>query len=302
MTADAERDRRLGLWRELSQQDCLALEPSRLRDLDIYGGAAGIWRDKTRTAIGDDPPDGITVSILHTGQHYDDDLSDDCLLYHYPSTKRAPSHDAGEVQATKNAMLLRMPLFVVLPSPRSQQLREVKLGWVADFDDEGRTFLILYESNDPAESPASYIAPDLGDIPFVGTDHTRGRSSSSRTSRPNQKRFSFQVFKQFGRQCAVCAIRHPALLKAAHIRGIEDNGSDDWRNGIPLCGTHHDAFDAFLFGIEPETLALHTRAGVSTSEIGLTNACLQPVRNRPHLEALRWRWDKTRAEWASMQA
>jgi len=297
VTVDAERERRIALWRSLSQQDRDALEPSHLRALGVYGGAQGIWVDKANTAMSDEAPAGITVSILHTGRHYDDDVSEDCVLYHYPSTARPASRDAGEVQATKNAMLLRIPLFVVLPSPRSKRLRSVKLGWVSDFDDEGRTFLILYGSGDAPEHPTPYVTPDTGDAPFVGADHTRGRTSSSRTSRRNQPQFRFQILRQFGHQCAVCAIRHPRLLIAAHIRGVEDNGSDDWRNGIPLCGTHHNAFDAFLFGIDPETLALRTREGVSASDIGLGSTRLQPVRNRPHPDALRWRWEKTLEQW-----
>jgi putative restriction endonuclease len=64
---------------------------------------------------------------------------------------------------------------------------------------------------------------------------------------------------QYGHKCGVCDIRHPQLLKAAHIRGKSERGSDDWRNGIPLCATHHDAFDSHLFGInrkrEADTLA-----------------------------------------------
>jgi hypothetical protein len=109
VTVDAERERRIALWRALSKQDRDALEPSHLRALGVYGGAQGIWVDKANTAISDDVPAGITVSILHTGRHYDDDVSEDCVLYHYPSTARPTSRDAGEVQATKNAMLLRIP-------------------------------------------------------------------------------------------------------------------------------------------------------------------------------------------------
>jgi hypothetical protein len=150
---EVERARRIALWRSLSQQDRDSIEPSHLRALGVYGGAQGIWVDKANTAISDAAPAGITVSILHTGRHYDDDLSDDCMLYHYPSTDRLGSRDAGEVQATKNAMSLGIPLFVVLPSPRSRQLRSVNFGWVSDFDDEGRTFLIVYGSGDASEPP-----------------------------------------------------------------------------------------------------------------------------------------------------
>jgi hypothetical protein len=109
--------------------------------------------------------------------------------------------------------------------------------------------------------------------------------------------FRFKVLKQFGHKCAVCAIFHSSLLIASHIRGVKEKGSDDWRNGIPLCATHHNAFDAFLFGIDPETLALRTRADVSASDIGLGGARLHPLRNQPHPDALLWRWQETQKHW-----
>src|SRR5262245_61965952 len=50
----------------------------------------------------------------------------------------------------------------------------------------------------------------------------------------------------------------------AHLRKAH-HGSDEWRNGLPFCSTHHDAFDAHLFTINPETLAIETMPSVSPS-------------------------------------
>lgn len=41
-----EITRRIDLWRTISKQRLDDLEPARLRDLGIYGGAQGIWVDK----------------------------------------------------------------------------------------------------------------------------------------------------------------------------------------------------------------------------------------------------------------
>jgi putative restriction endonuclease len=57
-----------------------------LRSMRVYGGAQGIWVDKATTGTLSPDGQGITVSILHTGRHYPDDLSDDGLIYHYPTT------------------------------------------------------------------------------------------------------------------------------------------------------------------------------------------------------------------------
>ena len=76
---------------------------------------------------------------------------------------------------------------------------------------------------------------------------TPNKKAATVMARRGQQRFRFQVMAQYGSKCAVCDIRYPALLKAAHICGVAQQGSDDWRNGIPLCATHHDAFDDHLF-------------------------------------------------------
>ena len=96
----SEKDRRLNLWHTISKERLDDLEPGRLRDLGIYGGAQGIWVDKAHTAGPEIGPDGATIAVLHTGRHYADDLSDDGVIYHYPKTSRPPVRDAAEVQAT----------------------------------------------------------------------------------------------------------------------------------------------------------------------------------------------------------
>jgi putative restriction endonuclease len=114
--------------------------------------------------------------------------------------------------------------------------------------------------------------------------------------RTGQQRFRFHVMSQYGHKCAICDIRHPQLLKAAHICGKAEKGSDDWRNGLPLCATHHDAFDNHFFCIDPETGAIRCKPGVNPNDIGLRQTKVQPLKNTPHLEALRWRWEVTQKE------
>ena len=139
----SELKRRLQIWHSLANEQLDHLEPQRLRNLGIYGGAQGIWVDKAHTASSEIGVEGATVAILHTGRHYADDLSDDGVIYHYPNTSRPPARDAAEVQATKNAMAHGLPIFVILPG-RASHIRRLKLGWVCDFDDDNRQFLILF--------------------------------------------------------------------------------------------------------------------------------------------------------------
>jgi putative restriction endonuclease len=262
-----------------------------LRALGIYGGAQGIWVDKLHTANSETGPDGVTVGILHTGRHYEDDLSEDGVIYHYPKTSRPPARDTAEVQATKNAMHHQLPVFVVLPGKDSKARRSLKLGWVSDFDDENRQFLVLFANEPPRYDPAK-----AADEPFtlIGVPN---KKAATVLARRGQQRFRFQVMAQYGSKCAVCNIRYPALLKAAHICGVAQQGSDDWRNGIPLCATHHDAFDEHLFCIHPNSKMIECKPGITASEIGLRETSLKTLKNEPHDDALRWRWDVTCKQW-----
>jgi putative restriction endonuclease len=85
----------------------------------------------------------------------------------------------------------------------------------------------------------------------------------------------------------VCSISHSLLLHAAHLCGKAAKGSDDWRNGLPLCATHHLAFDADLFAIDPDTLEI-----VLAGELDLVQRTLATSKGRPHLDALGWRFEQ----------
>jgi putative restriction endonuclease len=288
----SEKDRRLNLWKTLSSENLEDVEPRRLRDLRIYGGAQGIWVDKAQTAGADIGLDGATVGVLHTGHHYADDLSDDGVSYHYPKTLRPSARDAAEVQATKNAMLHQLPIFIVLPGKTSETVRSVKLGWVCDFDDSNGQFLILFGQ----ETPPPYSKAEKEGDPFRLVEEPRKKAAAIMV-RTGQQRFRFHVLSKYGNKCAACNIRHPLLLTAAHICGKSERGSDDWRNGIPLCSTHHDAFDRYLFGVEPSSRAIQCKLGITASEIGLHETILKPLNNCPHVDALQWRWKMTQKVW-----
>ncbi len=291
MTIKDELERRLSLWSELQALSPAEITPAYARAHGIYGGMQGIWVDKARTVDLTHDGVGATVSILHTGQHYADDLSEDGIIYHYPRTKRSGGRDAGEIQATKNAAIAALPVFVLSPGRRTGE-RKVRLSWVVDHDDTNRQFLLLFGGE-----PPTYSEPVRAAEPFNLFSALSARTSSVR-ARAGQQRFRFQVLKQYGAKCSACDIRHEALLKAAHICGKANRGSDDWRNGLPLCATHHDAFDAHLFGIEPVTLRLIAAPGVAPASIGVSERNLAPLARSPHPEALEWRWKATAAKWA----
>jgi putative restriction endonuclease len=151
-TLAAEQARREAMWASLQAAgDSSRLPPQLLRELGVYGGAQGIWVDTERTR-GIDGGGGITVSLLHTGRHYADELSADGVLYHYPRTGRPPGRDRSEVAATKAAGRLRLPVFVVTPGPTSSS-RTVHKGWIEGWDDDTELFLVTFADDPPWQPP-----------------------------------------------------------------------------------------------------------------------------------------------------
>jgi putative restriction endonuclease len=284
-----ERETRQGMWNRLLEANGpLSVPPNLLRDLGIYGGAQGVWVDQARTSTVTSSRTGITVGLLHTGVHYADDLAADGVIYHYPKTNRPPSRDLSEINATKEAKRLQVPVFVITRSPQNASLRDVYRGWIEDWDDEAGAFLIPFR-----DSPPKVLASAVEEAePFQVTSSTK-RNTVEVLARPGQARFKFQVFKRYGQECAVCDIHLPELLDAAHIVSKRQRGSDDPRNGLVLCATHHRAFDSSLFAIEPDSTKIRFRSsGPTDRELNVTRNDLSHLRHRPHWEALEWAWNR----------
>ena len=83
-------------------------------------------------------------------------------------------------------------------------------------------------------------------------------------------KFREKILKKHGSICSCCDIAMEKLIEAAHIIPVEDNGNDDVNNGIPLCPTHHTAFDNFLFTINPTDNTIIYREGLSSQDLQIT--------------------------------
>ena len=158
-----ERARRFKQREQLIDQfdQTLGVPAKAVNELRIYYGGRGIWFNKETTKSVADP--GVAVGVLHNGTSYDDDLEDDLILYHYPRTDQ-PGTDRSEIEATKNAHRLEIPVFVVV---KQGTLRDVHLAWVEDWDDNDETFLITF-GEDPPPPPKTPQTED--DTPFNPTE------------------------------------------------------------------------------------------------------------------------------------
>lgn len=286
---EQELNRREQMFAQLIEVSDGLPTPSQIRELGMYGGAQGIYRDSKSTAKLTEDGAGVTVSILHTGRHYDDDMGLHELLYHYPKTDRPPSMDQGEIQATKNAGLLGLPIFVI---SNEGKLRQVRIGFVEDWDDAAEIFLISLQEKWAVPQKVAEEALDAFELTAVSETNL-----ALTASRPNQAKFRFSVLKRYGHKCAVCHIRVTDVLAAAHIRDKRHDGSDDPRNGIVLCQTHHTAFDKHLFGIDPSNLEIRMGEEIDADDLGITEFQLTMERGVPHHDALEWRWSETLKAW-----
>lgn len=126
--------------------------PHVLQDLKVYSGAAGLWCDRPRTTRIVET--GVCVAFLHTGQHYNDSIVGDLLVYHYPETNRSGSTDSNEIDAARSCLHHRVPIFIILPG-RNLGTRTVRLGWIIGDMPEEKAFLVSMRDQDPGRVGSS---------------------------------------------------------------------------------------------------------------------------------------------------
>jgi hypothetical protein len=283
---DDERSFRFRLLAQAEMtRDLMRVPTSVVNDLRIFYGGRGIWYDAKRTSPLANP--GVTVGILHTGQHYDDQLDPSGIIFNYPSTQ-IPGKDNAEIDATKNCGRFGLPVFVVVGDG---QTRAVHLGWVEDWDDNTGSFLVTF-----GERPSQVaVQPVEVDAPFVMIE-SKPKKKGATALRPGQQKFSFEVKKRSGSACAFCGLDVKGLVDAAHIVPKENGGSDDPRNGIPLCPTHHRAFDLTLVCISGEGLELQPGAKPTLERLGVTRSSLKHLPGLPHPDVIAWRAEYMRPD------
>lgn len=115
--------------------------------------------------------------------------------------------------------------------------------------------------------------------------------------RPEQKKFRKSVLDLYGARCALCGLDIRELIEAAHIKPKKDRGSDNPKNGLPLCGVHHRAFDAGLIAIAPKSLKIeYPQEDVDAIRLRITQADLQHLSTKPLPRAIEWRYQHPTSE------
>jgi len=171
---------------------------------------------------------------------YDDGFQPDgTVIYKYRGTD--PQHHNN--RWVRNAMRARSPLIYFHGTVPGKYLAAWPVFIVADNPDQ-LEFHLDVDSMVTGIPLAERVAePDL--VRRYGVITTRRRL--------HQQTFRERVLRAYRELCAVCRLRHAALLDAAHIIPDADpDGEPEVSNGISLCKLHHAAFDRNLFGITPD--------------------------------------------------
>lgn len=86
---------------------------------------------------------------------------------------------------------------------------------------------------------------------------TEERDYRETRSRARSSQFTRRVKEIYNNRCAACGVRRMSPegspeVDSAHIYPVAEGGTDDLRNGIALCKTHHWAFDNGWFSISDD--------------------------------------------------
>lgn len=228
------------------------------RRVRLMASQQGIWK-----------PQGLRSALSITsveGSPYNDDFGEDGLLRY--KWRRGGRGQPDNV-ALRNAMIHRDPLIWFRHIGKSMYLPIFPV-WVVGEEPESQQVLVSLEDvgvpeaySEPS-SPADLVLADPG----VTTAQRSYRRQLIR-QRAHQPAFRAQVLYAYRRLCALCRLRRPELLDAAHIRPDSRGGEPHVSNGIAMCKLHHAAFDESLLAITPD-YAVEIRSDVLEEEDGPT--------------------------------
>ena len=179
-----------------------------------------------------------TLSILSQPKGpYDDDLDpEDGLLR---SAYRDQASDAGDNRKLREAARLQLPVILLQGIAPGAFVPRCPV-YVVDDDPVGRFVKLAVDES------LRFLNPN------TTTDDQRRYAERLVNLRLHQPVFRARVIRAYDTACAVCRLRHPDLLDAAHILGDADSGQPVVSNGLALCKIHHAAYDRKILGVRPD--------------------------------------------------
>jgi putative restriction endonuclease len=204
-------------------------------------GPQGIFKPRALSAV----PLSITTT---PGGPYDDDLRDggSVINYRYRGTDANHHENVG----LRTAMQTQTPLIYCYRAMPGRYLVSYPV-FVCHDDPSDLTFSIQLDDDLALKR---YLSTGAG-IPIEEAPSTLHRQyvTVSAKRRLHQAAFRERVLSAYETRCALCRLRHGALLDAAHIiPDGEPGGEPEVSNGLALCKIHHAAFDLDYIGVSPK--------------------------------------------------
>jgi hypothetical protein len=142
-------------------------------------------------------------------------------------------------------------------------------------------------------SPEAAVAAEFEDF-LPPTEDDREKVLREEYCRQGQAEFRAKLIKVYGARCLITGITIPEALEAAHICAYRGPDSHHLRNGLLLRADLHSLFDRFMFGVDPDTLAVRLsprlRASNVYAQLDDVNLILNKGVPTPSVRALRVHW------------
>jgi len=200
---------------------------------------------------------------------YDDDIDvgGGTILYHY----RAGSIDQPDNRALRAAYAEQVPLIYFMGVAPGQLVVAAPVFVTAD---DPATRAVILEVGLPVAdtTPAGLVSPP----------DARAYAMRDVRIRLHQQRFRLNALRAYRQRCAICALKQPELVQAAHI--IEDRDATGIAavvNGLALCSIHHLAYDRNLLGIDPGGVVHIARRLLDETDGPMLRAGLQGFHGQP---------------------
>lgn len=184
------------------------------------------------------------------GGPYDDDLRDGDSVIHYRYRGTDPNH--RDNVGLRKAWRAQVPLVFCYRAMPGRYLVSFPV-FICGDDPANLTFAVQLD-DDIALARYLRRASNAAEV-ASGDDRTLDRRyiTVNAKRRMHQTAFRERVLAAYKTTCALCRLRHGALLDAAHIiPDGEPDGEPEVSNGLSLCKMHHAAFDLNYLGITPK--------------------------------------------------
>lgn len=225
-----------------------------------------------------------------------------------------PSSKDG-LRALADSAALRPDLGVVLENPIGRTgVVNLIYRWLETRGERGLSVVRAHDRDWPLVERAAGMVRDSLQSPFQLFREYTQVTISEVARRARDRALRLEVLPSYDHACALCGVRirwfDYVEACAAHIVPVEENGSDDVRNALSLCHTHHWAFDLGVWSVAEDLAILVIDPPADAESQGVVDvAALRPFAGRtlrrptdptrvPHHDALawhrRWRFERLR--------